>query len=192
MAVAVGVAVLQSELEPLAAHPEEDIDDRAGPSILTPHCPGRTTGPVLVNIQEPVMEVVGSVGGSVTESEIPRDPQTGTTEETTAETEQVAGAIETTIGGSEAHSEPTQEQSQATTAEQSSDRTPNISQAEDTITPPANPPSSPVQDERTECSEQLPESPVILITSKVAASSPTTGLVTGSILSQLFPLPPSP
>ena len=45
------------------------------------------------------MEAVGSVGGSVTESEIPRDPQTGATEETTTETEQVAGVIETVVGG---------------------------------------------------------------------------------------------
>jgi hypothetical protein len=73
-----------------------------------------------------------------------------------------------------------------------------VSQVTDSTLPPesdvaADPSSSPVREERAEGLGKAAESPVILITSStVPAKSPTTGLLSTSVLKNLVIIPPSP
>ena len=52
--------------------------------------------------------------------------------------------------------------------------------------------SSPVREERVEEANKTPESPSVMVPSVAPASSPTTGLVSTSVLASPLVLPPSP
>jgi hypothetical protein len=172
--VAVGVAVLQAELEPLSTHAEDSVGDEED-TVLSPRRSGRNTGPILIDIQEPVTKATDPAVESAVVSEITLDLQ------------------------ADKASEIVQDSGYADAPAQPSDSAMGVSQAVETAAPPASggvagpsasggvagPSSSPVREKIAEHSEPPPDSPVILITSsKASVPSPTTGLVSTSVLNK--------
>ena len=181
---------------------EEDVDGGVGTSILTPRRTGRTTGPVLVGIQELATTATESARAPAVELEVLQGNVTEATAEVAAETEVFSASMtevtEESIREPKTLAEPTQEAAHIATPKHAFGVDLGTTQATDTTTPTeskttADPASSPAWGERTECLEKIPESPVILISSsRATTSSPTTGLVTTSVLSQPFPVLPLP
>ena len=109
-------------------------------------------------------------------------PSVETTETTITETTPPEGAAD--VAARETAAEQTQAAAAGPSSVPSEEVTPTIFISDS--------PASPVREERQETFDQPPESPVILITTRTTALSPTTGLVSGGAPIQLPLLPQSP